>query len=98
MELGFIGLGRMGMNMVIRLVQGGHRIVVYNRSPEKVRDAEAQGAVGATSVADLVARLARPRAVWIMVPSGSATQDMIDTVARPLDRDGISFQGGHSKF
>ena len=46
MELGFIGLGRMGMNMVIRLVQGGHRVVVYNRSPEKVREAEARGAAG----------------------------------------------------
>ena len=81
MELGFIGLGRMGMNMVTRLVQGGHRLVVYNRSPEKVRAAEGQGATGATSVADLIGRLARPRAVWVMVPAGSATQDMIDTVS-----------------
>ena len=98
MELGFIGLGRMGMNMVIRLVRGGHRVVVYNRSPEKVREAEGQGAVGATSVADLVARLAKPRAVWVMVPAGSATQDMIDTVARHLDRDDIIIDGGNSNF
>ena len=55
MELGFIGLGRMGMNMVIRLVQGGHRVIVYNRSPEKVREAEGHGAVGASSVAEAVA-------------------------------------------
>jgi len=86
------------MNMVIRLVQGGHRVVVYNRSPDKVREAEAQGAVGATSVADLVARLGRPRAVWIMVPAGAATQDMIDTVARHLDRDDIIVDGGNSNF
>jgi 6-phosphogluconate dehydrogenase len=98
MELGFIGLGRMGMNMVVRLVRGGHRVIAYNRSPEKVREAEGHGAVGATSVADLVARLERPRAVWIMVPAGAATQDMIDTVARHLDRDDIVIDGGNSNF
>jgi 6-phosphogluconate dehydrogenase len=98
MELGFIGLGRMGMNMVTRLVRGGHRVVAFNRSPEKVREAEGHGAVGATSVADLIARLTRPRAVWVMVPSGAATQDMIDTVARHLDRDDIIIDGGNSNF
>jgi 6-phosphogluconate dehydrogenase len=98
MELGFIGLGRMGMNMVIRLVRGSHRVVVFNRSPEKVREAETHGALGATSVADLIARLAKPRAVWVMVPAGGATQDMIDTVARHLDRDDIIIDGGNSNF
>jgi 6-phosphogluconate dehydrogenase len=98
MELGFIGLGRMGMNMVIRLVRGGHRVVVYNRSPEKVREATGHGAVGAASVADLVAQLARPRAIWVMVPAGAATQDMIDTVARHLDRDDIVIDGGNTNF
>jgi 6-phosphogluconate dehydrogenase len=98
MELGFIGLGRMGMNMVVRLLRGGHRVVVYNRSPEKVREAEGHGAVGATSIADLVARLGRPRAIWVMVPAGAATQDMIDTVVRHLDREDIVIDGGNSNF
>jgi 6-phosphogluconate dehydrogenase len=98
MELGFIGLGRMGMNMVTRLVRGGHRVVAYNRSPEKVREATGHGAVGASSVADLVAQLARPRAVWVMVPAGAATQEMIDTVARHLDRDDIVIDGGNTNF
>jgi 6-phosphogluconate dehydrogenase len=98
MELGFIGLGRMGMNMVTRLVRGGHRVVVYNRSPEKVREATGHGAVGSSSVADLVAQLARPRAVWVMVPAGAATQEMIDTVARHLDRDDIVIDGGNTNF
>ncbi len=98
MELGFIGLGRMGMNMVVRLVQGGHRVVVYNRSPEKVREAEGHGAVGTTSVADLVARLKPPRAVWVMVPAGTVTQEMIDTVVRHLDRDDIVIDGGNTNF
>jgi 6-phosphogluconate dehydrogenase len=84
--------------MVIRLVRGGHRVVVYNRSPEKVREATGHGAVGASSVADLVAQLARPRAVWVMVPAGAATQEMIDTVARHLDRDDIVIDGGNTNF
>ena len=98
MELGFIGLGRMGMNMVVRLVRGGHHVVVYNRSPEKVREAEGHGAVGTTSIADLVARLKPPRAVWVMVPAGTVTQEMIDTVVRHLDRDDIVIDGGNTNF
>jgi 6-phosphogluconate dehydrogenase len=98
MELGFIGLGRMGMNMVVRLVRDGHRVVVYNRSPEKVREAEGHGAVGTTSIADLVARLKPPRAVWVMVPAGTVTQEMIDTVVRHLDRDDIVIDGGNTNF
>jgi 6-phosphogluconate dehydrogenase len=98
MELGFIGLGRMGMNMVVRLVRGGHRVVVYNRSPEKVREAEGQGAVGTTSIADLAARLERPRAIWVMVPAGATTQQMIDTVVPHLDKGDLVIDGGNSNF
>jgi 6-phosphogluconate dehydrogenase len=98
MELGFIGLGRMGMNMVTRLVRGGHRVVAYNRTPDKVREAETHGAIGAGSVGDLVARLAPPRAVWVMIPAGRPTEEMIDTVAGHLDRDDVVVDGGNSNF
>ncbi|HZS35118.1 MAG TPA: decarboxylating 6-phosphogluconate dehydrogenase [Methylomirabilota bacterium] len=98
MELGFIGLGRMGMNMVVRLIRGGHRVLVHNRTPDKVRDAVAKGAVGTASVADLAAQLGRPRAVWVMVPAGAATQEMVESVARHLDRDDVIIDGGNSNF
>ena len=64
MELAMIGLGRMGGNMASRLLRGGHRVVVYNRSPEPVRAAETEGAEGATSLEDVVVRLSAPRVVW----------------------------------
>ncbi len=98
MELGLVGLGRMGLNMVIRLVRGGHRVVVYNRSPEKVREAEGHGGVGASSLADLVARLTPPRAVWVMVPAGAPTQAMIDAIAPLLAPNDVVVDGGNSNF
>ena len=77
MELGMIGLGRMGSNMTYRLLKGGHRVVVYD-SIEKARDAVIdQGAIGARSVSELVEKLARPRAIWLMVPSGDPTESTI---------------------
>ena len=70
MELGMIGLGRMGSNMTRRLLDGGHHVVVYDPIKEVIEALIAQGATGSTSIADLVGRLAPPRAVWLMVPSG----------------------------
>src|SRR5437773_2111186 len=70
MQLGFVGLGRMGLNMVTRLVRGGHQVVAYDRSVEAVARAEAAGARGASSLDALVAALTAPRAVWVMVPAG----------------------------
>src|ERR1700686_3734124 len=64
-QLGMIGLGRMGSNMVRRLIQGGHQCVVFNRSPQKVKDLVKEKAVGASSLADLVEKLQKPRAVWL---------------------------------
>jgi len=69
MQIGMIGLGRMGSNMVRRLMQGGHQCVVYNRHAEAVEALRSQGAVGTVSLEDFVARLTRPRAVWLMVPA-----------------------------
>jgi 6-phosphogluconate dehydrogenase len=99
MELGFVGLGRMGKNMVLRLLDGGHRIVAWNRTPEPVREVAARGAVSARGLADLVAKLEeRPRAVWIMVPSGEATEQVVGEVAALLSPGDTVIDGGNSYY
>ena len=98
MEIGFIGLGKMGMNMVTRLRQQDHRVVVFDRSADLVKDAETTGCVGASSLEDLVSKLSAPRAVWIMVPSGNPTEETIQKVAGLLDRDDTIIDGGNTKF
>jgi 6-phosphogluconate dehydrogenase len=98
MELGFVGLGRMGMNMVRRLVQDQHRLVVYDRSPEAVNDAVGAHAVGATSLKDLAARLTPPRAVWVMVPAGEPTEGTIRELADLLQSDDVIVDGGNSYY
>lgn len=98
MEIGFIGLGKMGMNMVTRLSQGGHRVVAFDRTLELVGRAEASGCVGATSVEDLVAKLQAPRAVWLMVPSGAPTEESVQKVAALLSPGDIVIDGGNSNF
>ena len=77
MDIGFIGLGKMGMNMVTRLSQGGHRVVAYDRTADLITQAESKGATGATSLEDLASKLPKPRAVWVMVPSGDPTEETI---------------------
>ena len=72
MQLGFVGLGKMGLNMVTRLEQGGHQVVAFDRSGDAVEHAKSAGAGGAASLETLVSTLTAPRAVWVMVPSGDA--------------------------
>ncbi len=98
MDIGFIGLGKMGMNMVTRLTQGGHRVVAFDRSTDLITQAEGIGATGATSLEDLVAKLPQPRAVWVMVPSGAPTEDTIRHLWSILDKGDLVIDGGNSKF
>lgn len=98
MELGMIGLGRMGGNMVERLIKGGHKIVVYDPSKEAVQASVGLGAKAASSLADLVSKLAKPRAVWVMVPSGEPTETTINTLAGLLSPDDIIIDGGNSNY
>lgn len=98
MELGMIGLGRMGGNMTRRLLGGGHRVVVYDPIMEAVDTLVERGAVGATSIADLVEKLTRPRAVWLMVPSGEPTENTINTLAAELSPSDVIIDGGNSNY
>ena len=71
MQIAMIGLGRMGMNMAKRLLRGGHRVVAYNRTPDKTDQLVKEGAVGAYTLDELVLKLSPPRAVWVMLPAGA---------------------------
>ena len=98
MELGFIGLGKMGMNMVTRLRRDQHRVVVYDRSNDLINQAEGQGCIGSSSLADLVNKVGAPRAVWVMVPSGAPTEETILAVADLLRSGDIIVDGGNTRF
>ena len=98
MELGMIGLGRMGGNMVQRLLSGGHRVVTFDRDAEAVAASQSQGAVGASSPNELVARLAPPRAVWVMVPAGQPTEDTIDSLIPLLGAGDVVLDGGNANY
>ncbi len=97
MQLGMIGLGRMGANMVRRLIRGGHKCVVFDRSPEMVHQLVAEGAVGTNSLADLVKNLEKPRAVWLMVPA-AAVDETIAGLVDQLDPDDVLIDGGNSYY
>jgi 6-phosphogluconate dehydrogenase len=97
MQLGMIGLGRMGANIVRRLMSDGHECVVYDHNLDTVAQLKGEGALGATSVAELVGQLHAPRAVWIMVPAAFAGA-AVDDVAAHLDRDDIVIDGGNSFY
>jgi len=98
-EIGFIGLGRMGKNMVLRLRRGGHRVVAWDPNPESMAEVLRAGAVGASGIGDVAAKLSeRPRAVWIMVPSGNATDQVLRDLAQALDPNDIVVDGGNSYY
>lgn len=98
MQLAMIGLGRMGSNMVLRLMEGGHELVVFDKNAAAAADLVKQGAGAARTLADLAGKLARPRAVWVMVPAGDATEDTILALANVLDRGDMIIDGGNSYF
>jgi 6-phosphogluconate dehydrogenase len=97
-ELGMIGLGKMGSNMTRRLLQGGHRVVVYDRDAEPVKAMGALGAIAAASPEDLVSKLATPRAVWVMVPAGEPTESGVAALSDLLGPDDTVIDGGNSNY
>ncbi len=98
MQLGVVGLGRMGANIVRRLMRDGHTCVVFDVNPDAVKDLEKEGATGASSVADFVDKLEAPRAVWVMVPSGEITGQTIEDVASHMKKGDMIIDGGNSYY
>jgi 6-phosphogluconate dehydrogenase len=98
MELGMIGLGRMGANMTERLVRGGHRVISYDRSAEAIQRVVDKGAVGAHSLADFVKQLAPPRIIWLMVPSGDVVDQTIEQLLPTSNQGDVVIDGGNSNY
>ncbi len=98
MQLGFVGLGKMGMNMVTRLTHGNHAVVAWDRSLEAVTRVRDVGATGVDSLAALVAQLSAPRAVWVMVPSGAPTELTVSALAELLSPGDTIIDGGNTNF
>ena len=98
MQMGMVGLGRMGANMTRRLMRGGHQVVVSDLSPNAVKELAGEGAVGSASLQDLVSKLKAPRAVWIMVPAGDPTEQTVETLAQYLQPGDTIIDGGNSYF
>lgn len=98
MQMGVIGLGRMGANIVRQLLQNNHECVVFNRTPEKVKLLTSEGAIGTYSLDDFVQKLNKPRAIWLMVPAGEPTEQMVKELAAKLDSGDILIDGGNSYY
>ena len=98
MQLGIVGLGRMGGNISRRLMRDGHSTVVYDRSEQAVQDLAGEGATGASDLADLVSKLQAPRAVWVMLPAGAPTEDTIEQLSALLSPDDVIIDGGNTMY
>ena len=98
MKIGMIGLGKMGGNMVTRLLQGGHEVVGYDLFPANVQTAQDKGAIPAHTLGELIAQLPAPRAVWVMVPSGKATEDTVMALAAEMQPGDTIIDGGNSNY
>jgi 6-phosphogluconate dehydrogenase len=98
MDIGFIGLGRMGGSMVTRLLRGGHRVVAYDRAASAVSAAAAGGAQGVGSLREMAAALKPPRGIWVMVPAGEPTETTIRELAGTLERSDVIIDGGNTRY
>jgi 6-phosphogluconate dehydrogenase len=98
MQLGMIGLGRMGGNMARRIMHAGHQCVVYDLNPDNVRQFASQGATGAPSLEEFVTQLSKPRAAWVMVPAGYPTEQTVNALAQRFESDDIIIDGGNSYY
>lgn len=98
MELAMVGLGRMGMNMALRLLRGNHRVIGYDLNESSIQAAEAEGAEGARSLDELRSKMAAPRIAWVMVPSGDPTEETIKDLADVLETGDIIIDGGNSNY
>jgi len=98
MQLGMVGLGRMGANMTRRLVRGGHQLVVSDLSPDAVKQLAGEGATGSTSLDDLVSKLKAPRAAWVMVPAGGPTEQTVQALLRSMQAGDTIVDGGNSYY
>jgi 6-phosphogluconate dehydrogenase len=98
MKLGMVGLGKMGANMVRRLMRGGHEVVVTDLSTESVKSMAAEGAIGSSSLDDFVSKLGKPKIAWLMVPAGGPTQQSVDALAQKFQAGDILIDGGNSYY
>jgi 6-phosphogluconate dehydrogenase len=98
LEIGIIGLGKMGYNLALNIKDHGHKVFAYNRSPEKIQEAENQGVLGAYSIEELVGKLSAPRVIWLMVPAGNPVDEMVEMLMPLVDQGDMIIDGGNSNY
>src|SRR5689334_6205766 len=98
MQIGIVGLGRMGGNIGRRLMRGGHDCVVYDHNPQATDALAAEGATGSQNLGDLVSKLAAPRVIWLMLPAGKITEDTLNDLHEILQADDVVIDGGNSFY